>query len=200
VSDAIPQGDPQAVQIDVDLVNEMVAERLRYKVAREFQQADLIQKALAAIGVVVYDNERMWEALPGDVGKSHELRSQFGQLGHDYRRTDDGLTYQVDIDKVNDLISRRLSAKMDNNFLGADQLRHELARVGVEVDDPSRELLVPPPLTQLRRWSNHQPSQRPLLPQQRRAGSQLLPMTRHRARRDLEGRADLVPVQQHDVR
>ena len=60
------------------------------------------------------------------------LFDKFPELGHDYRRADNG-EFEVDEKLVNELLAKRLHARLARDFVVADNIRGELRKMGVEV-------------------------------------------------------------------
>lgn len=75
-------------------------------------------------------------------------RAQRAQLDrsklHDYSRshTDDYALRAEQLDRIDELLGRRLAAKRARDFEKADQLQAELRQLGVEVDDRARQWYV----------------------------------------------------------
>ena len=63
---------------------------------------------------------------------------------HDYSRshTDDYALRAEQLDRIDELLGRRLAAKRARDFEKADQLQAELRQLGIEVDDRARQWYV----------------------------------------------------------
>eukprot|EP00908_Phaeocystis_cordata_P022983 Transcript_5414.p4 GENE.Transcript_5414~~Transcript_5414.p4 ORF type:complete len:147 (+),score=66.59 Transcript_5414:915-1355(+) len=78
------------------------------------------------------DRERLWWSVNGERGQMPTFKAS----SHDYKRTDD--LPDVDIEPINQILAQRLQARITRDFATADQLRVDLRRMGVEVDDKAR--------------------------------------------------------------
>ena len=73
------------------------------------------------------------------------MNERFGETGHDYKRQDDG-SIEVDEAKVNEMLSARLHARLNRDFVAADRIRDDLRRqYNVEVQDQERSWQVVAP-------------------------------------------------------
>lgn len=114
----------------------MVADRLRAKLAREFERADALLAALHARGVSVSDDRRMWRAdgAPFSVYSYHE----------------EGAPGDVTPRWIEEAILRRGEARLARNYEAADAMDAILASLeaeGIGLDDARRtwRYLPPPP-------------------------------------------------------
>ena len=145
------EGDDAA--IDIGRVDDLLSARVGAKRAGDFRMADRIRNELRSLGVAVLDRERQWHVIVNDgaggrpdtdgqpyggYGGAHNMGGRFGDKGHDYRR-DDGGEVEVDEAKVDELLSARLHARLNRDFVAADDMRAQLRRdFGVEVFDQER--------------------------------------------------------------
>ena len=87
------------------------------------------------------DRKRTWQtAGHGGAGRAAEytgLFDKFPDVGHDYRRADNG-DFEVDEKRVSELLAKRLHARLSRDFVVADNLRGELRKMGVEVVDQDK--------------------------------------------------------------
>ena len=111
----------------------MVADRLRAKLAREFERADALLAALHARGVSVSDDRRMWRAdgAPFSVYSYHE----------------EGAPGDVTPRWIEEAILRRGEARLARNYEAADAILASLEAEGIGLDDARRtwRYLPPPP-------------------------------------------------------
>ena len=84
------------------------------------------------------DRERTWQtAAHGGPAEYTGLFDKFPDVGHDYRRADNG-DIEVDEKRVSELLAKRLHARLSRDFVVADNLRGELRKMGVEVVDQEK--------------------------------------------------------------
>ena len=87
------------------------------------------------------DRKRIWQTAGyGGAGRAAEytgLFDKFPDVGHDYRRADNG-DFEVDEKRVSELLAKRLHARLSRDFVVADDLRGELRKMGVEVVDQDK--------------------------------------------------------------
>jgi cysteinyl-tRNA synthetase len=138
-----PEAGPPATVLSENEMHQLLAERLKFRVLRDFVNADRIKEELADQGVFVDDRNKLWRAdgvefeIVGYLGKSRD----FGPMGHDYTLAPDAgpNTSNFSEDLIHELLKERLQAKMGRDFVRADRIREILKEEGVYVDDGSRE-------------------------------------------------------------
>jgi len=137
--------DDGSIPCDEPKINSMLAERMRAKMARDFDTADRLRDDLRRMGVEVFDKERTWRVGPGGGGGKGggSFGGGKGGTGHDYRRDDDG-SAPCDLDRINSMLAERMRAKMARDFGTADRIRDDLRRLGVEVFDKERTWRIGP--------------------------------------------------------
>lgn len=118
-------GDHGLDESTVRQVESLIARRIRAKKASRFAQADDLREQLRYLGVDVDDRARSWYVL--------------GAGGHGYERI--GPYIDLDVERVDTLLLRRVQAKRSRDFTTADRLQDELRSMGVEVNDARREWL-----------------------------------------------------------
>lgn len=121
------QAGNEVVEVDVEKVEELIMERAFLRRNRDFVGADEVRDALTEIGVRVLDRENEWYAMRKRTPGPPRERD-FGPLGHDYTRAPNDkteLTEEV-IAEINELIRKRLEAKMARRFEEADMHYGEL--------------------------------------------------------------------------
>ena len=128
-------------------IHALLAERLEYKMNRQFRDADAIQDELIQAGVHVHDGNKEWRA-DGE-------RFQYGNNGdRGMRNSDRGgggrsinpisnrriLLPAEDDEEIQDLVDQRMDAKRVRDYHVADELRDVLrADYNVEVNDKLRQ-------------------------------------------------------------
>lgn len=115
------------IEVDVEKVEELIMERAFLRRNRDFAGADEVRDALAEIGVRVLDKEYEWYAMRKRTAGPPRERN-FGPLGHDYTRAADDKTELTEeaTAEINELIRKRLEAKMSRSFEEADVHYNEL--------------------------------------------------------------------------
>jgi len=128
-------------------VEQLLEERDALRRERDYARADEILETLRfEHGVVVDDREKTWwvdgSATAGGTRSKRQAAAprafrEFGPAGHDYSRAeDDGAELNdEEAEAVDDLLRRRLQAKLARRFEEADELLEELRDMGVQVND-----------------------------------------------------------------
>jgi len=115
--------------ISDEMIGKMVAERLSYKMSRDFEKADSIREGLRAqYDVLIDDRLKMW-SVGGDFGEDHnarrDLAHKFATRG--YIRSKSSLPLSPEDEAyVQGRIDERSEAKRDRDFRTADGIREEL--------------------------------------------------------------------------
>ena len=134
--------DTMSAQIEA-----MLQERDELRRQRDFAGADAIRDELRdTLKVVIDDRRKTWwiddNDTPGRQQGGRNRRSSkearerdFGPSGHDYTRAeDDGAELaESELNDINELLRRRLEAKLGRDFVEADTLLEELIAMGVQV-------------------------------------------------------------------
>jgi len=113
-------------EIDVEKVEELLQERNFLRRNREFDAADEVRNKLNDMGVRVLDREQEW--FVWRKRRPMGAPRDFGPLGHDYTRANDDkseLSEEV-LGEINELLRKRLEAKMSRRFEEADGYYSEL--------------------------------------------------------------------------
>ena len=142
-------GRDGGIELDVAEIDAMLAERDDARKARDYEIADDIFEALYdEFGVMVDDKTRTWSvdaraarrASDGG-GRSNRRGGGSDGKGHDYSRDpwDEHELSDDEMDWIDDLLARRLSAKKGHRFEEADALQNKLRLLGVETNDRERE-------------------------------------------------------------
>ncbi|KAL3911224.1 MAG: hypothetical protein SGILL_007367 [Bacillariaceae sp.] len=142
--------------IDLDTINDLIAQRLRAKKTGQFDQADDIRNQLLDDhGVLIRDRDRKWRSGCSRSGsglkwlrdagnfnsRTSDYGSDLGPDGHDYVMASDAgdITSSMSEEEINRLLGERLASKLNRDFMRADAIQAELMQVGVFVDDRNRE-------------------------------------------------------------
>lgn len=155
----VNEGGWEDGMVDSNQVEDLLVERNLYRDERNFEDADDVRNELGSMGVVVFDNEKVWCVRgkePEELKKSlrrysnyvgeRERRNtnhaprDFGPLGHDMKRCQDCSKEYTDaeLDEVNKLIKERLQFKLRREYNDADLIKEQLWDMGVEIDDGSK--------------------------------------------------------------
>ena len=112
-------GEPALSEEQVTLIDELIARRLAARLTRQFDVADTTKAELGRLGVYMDDKRRTWRFDPP---------KDYGPLGHDYERAEEDSTPfdEGQLETINDLLRRRMEAKMTKRFDVADECLEEL--------------------------------------------------------------------------
>ena len=127
--------------VDVARVEDLIAERIDCRYARDFEGADAIRAELKqSHGVIVNDRERLWFV---DNGRSRTPDLSAHANGHDYTFVhSEGVEVEPDealLSNIHELLAKRLQAKFDRKFDEADACKAKLEGLGVRIFDKNRE-------------------------------------------------------------
>eukprot|EP00411_Alexandrium_monilatum_P014398 CAMPEP_0175272072 /NCGR_PEP_ID=MMETSP0093-20121207/46238_1 /TAXON_ID=311494 /ORGANISM="Alexandrium monilatum, Strain CCMP3105" /LENGTH=452 /DNA_ID=CAMNT_0016566853 /DNA_START=1 /DNA_END=1359 /DNA_ORIENTATION=+ len=113
-----------ASNINGATVRKLVAERERLRAAQDFDAADELRRQLGALGVEIFDNERLWRTADGQQGViitgGHEVDCLLGDS------------------EISSRVGQREEARSAKNWAQADSIRDELRSNGVELLDNQR--------------------------------------------------------------
>ena len=111
-----------------DEIHNLIAERLRCKLGREFDRADEIKRELVDAHVQVDDDNKLWRA----DGKRFTIAGV-----HDYAYAPDAgpINSTMPETEIKQLIRERVACKFSRDFAAADNIKAELEDVGVFVND-----------------------------------------------------------------
>lgn len=115
-------GQSAAVGLSDTDIRSMVAEREQARAGKDYALADELRKRLSALGVELYDNERLWKASDGRHGV---IVTGGAEIVH-CSLTDHEIQIQI---------QQREDARHQRDFDYADTIRSELRRLGVELVD-----------------------------------------------------------------
>jgi len=137
---------PNTSSLDDKEIHSLLAQRLEYKMSRDFSSADAIQDELIQAGVYVHDGNKEWRADGQSFG---DYRGQGGRPGRErgsrndrngpYTQSSQSLSTN-DADAIQDLVDERMDAKKVRDYDVADGIRDELRQdYNVEVNDKLRQ-------------------------------------------------------------
>jgi hypothetical protein len=114
-----------------DSIHELIAERLRCKLSRDFQRADEIKLELNDAHVQVDDTNKLWRS----DGKRFTIAGV-----HDYTYAPDAgpINSTMGETEIKELIRERVACKFSRDFTTADNIKAELEDAGVFVNDTDR--------------------------------------------------------------
>jgi cysteinyl-tRNA synthetase len=141
---------PVSSAITEDEIHALLAERLQYKMSRQFQDADRVQEQLLSNGVYVHDARKEWRAdgvMFGDYanegGKPSRERGSRSDRNRPYAQSEysDGeVLTSEQLQSIENLLSRRSGAKQTRNYRVADDIRDELKNdFNVFIEDRLRQ-------------------------------------------------------------
>eukprot|EP00927_Polykrikos_kofoidii_P073124 TRINITY_DN6919_c0_g1_i3.p1 TRINITY_DN6919_c0_g1~~TRINITY_DN6919_c0_g1_i3.p1 ORF type:complete len:475 (-),score=95.70 TRINITY_DN6919_c0_g1_i3:197-1525(-) len=116
--------DTEANDDHIAHIRKLVAERERFRASQDFDSADEMRRQLLALGVEVYDNDRVWKSSDG-------LQGVIITGGHEV----DCHLHESDIMSQ---VTQREEARSNKNWSQADSIRDDLRRAGVELLDNSK--------------------------------------------------------------
>lgn len=142
--------DSSVCTLDESEIHSMLAERLRHKMSRNFQDADAIQDQLRSNGVQVNDGLKQWRADGDDWERSSRSDNRFGG-GDDYNRVreythrghENTCLSPEDLEAIKLLIAERSECKSVKDYTRGDEIKDELsAKFDISIDDRRTEWAV----------------------------------------------------------
>jgi len=118
----MPSSSEGTSSIDEARVKELILERERARSNKDFSRSDEIREELKALGVEVYDKEKMWRAKCGASGCILGFRGSHGP---------------TDLE-ITTLVVQREKARQSGDWASSDMVRDELRAVGVEIYDKEK--------------------------------------------------------------
>eukprot|EP00928_Gymnodinium_smaydae_P024152 TRINITY_DN19640_c0_g1_i1.p1 TRINITY_DN19640_c0_g1~~TRINITY_DN19640_c0_g1_i1.p1 ORF type:complete len:415 (+),score=101.12 TRINITY_DN19640_c0_g1_i1:185-1429(+) len=112
-----PAPSEEAVQI-----RHLVSQREAARAAKDFTESDRLRDELKAMGVELFDKEKMWRTQTGLAGIIIGYRGD-----------------QVSDVEITTLVQEREKARHDNDYTKADMIRNELKEAGVEILDKQKQ-------------------------------------------------------------
>jgi len=119
----------EVVGVNEKLVDALVNERLKFKIARDYDKADSIREGLRTkFNVLIDDRLKEW-SVGGDFGEEHnamrEMADKFANRGFIKSNSSRPLS-QEDEEHIQSLVDERAVAKKERDFHTADSIRDEL--------------------------------------------------------------------------
>lgn len=111
-----PRGDPR------EAIKHLVMRREQARASKDFAQSDMIRDELKAMGVELFDKEKLWKSKDGHSGVVIGYRGSGGP---------------TDIE-INALIKQREKARQSNDYDMADMIRDELQQRGIGIFDKEK--------------------------------------------------------------
>jgi len=129
--------------VDVQIIDNMLLERLRAKLKRDFEQADQLREELRLMGVRVDDGTKQWRA---GVPLNERDPWQKPKINYQRRPSADEIDQDtaeisllpVDEDLVQTILTDRHEARRTQFWKRADELLDQLLKMGIDVDDSTR--------------------------------------------------------------
>jgi len=107
--------------LGVNSIQKLIAERERLRAAQDFESADEMRRQLAALGVEIFDNERIWRTTNGEQGiiitGGHQVVCNLSDFD------------------IASRVQQREDARNNKDWGSADTIRDELRQHGVELLD-----------------------------------------------------------------
>eukprot|EP01049_Picozoa_sp_SAG25_P012353 SAG25_NODE_1658_length_2593_cov_111.862871_2_plen_326_part_00 len=147
--------DGQTV-VDEAVVNQLLAQRLRAKMAREYDAADQAKQQLSELGVRVLDKAKTWSAgaICTPAGLQQRLDGLTAQgaaaleAEHGYARTDPATGVVLSGDDellLHRMLLERVHAKRLRDFAKADGIRAQLREAGCHLNEQEKTFRIQPP-------------------------------------------------------
>jgi len=116
-------------EVDDSVIDEMVMERFKCKITKQYDKADSIREDLRTkFNVIIDDRIKEW-SVGGDFGEEHnrnrEMADTFANRGYVKSTTSTPIS-EEDEGQIQALIDERTQAKKDRDFTTADDIRDEL--------------------------------------------------------------------------
>ena len=134
--------DTSRCTITTDQVDQLIAERLKFKMARNFKEADAIQDALRGQGIFINDGFKEWRGDGEDWDQSSRGRGGNNRNGGEfsvrqYTHRGPGLSLsEEDKELISGLVAKRAQAKATRDYDLADSVREQLTQdYSVTIDD-----------------------------------------------------------------
>jgi len=133
--------DESRCSITEDQIDQLIAERLRFKMSRNFREADAIQDALIGQGIYINDGFKEWRGDGDDWGqgtRGSNRRSDGGEFRvREYSHRGPGMGLSTDEKElISGLVAKRAQAKATRDYDLADSIREQLTSdYTVTVDD-----------------------------------------------------------------
>lgn len=103
-------------------IKSLIQAREQARASKDFAQSDSLRDQLKAMGVEIFDKDKMWRAKSGESGCIIGYRGQGGA---------------TDLE-INTLVVQREKARQSSDFATADKIRQELKQFGVDILDKEK--------------------------------------------------------------
>lgn len=132
--------DESRCTISEDQIDQLIAERLQFKMSRSFREADAIQDALTGQGIFVNDGFKEWRGDGEDWGQGARGNNSRGNgdFGpREYSQRGPGMGLSTDEKElISGLVAKRSQAKATRDYDLADSVREQLTSdYAVTIDD-----------------------------------------------------------------
>ena len=121
---------PSISTLTEDAIHQLIAERVKCRLDRDFDRADEIQRQLVDAHVQLDDRKKLW--------RSDGVR--FSPEGYDYEYAPEAgpIKSSMPEEDIKELLRERFARKISHNFDGADAIEFELIDAGVDLIDKER--------------------------------------------------------------
>jgi cysteinyl-tRNA synthetase len=126
---------PSISPLSDDEIHNLIAERLRCKLNRDFERADEIKVDLLAKDVAIDDLNRMWRA---DGVRIFVAKGRNSKLDYTYAPDAGPSQATMTDEEVAKLLADRQKCRFNYDFDDADLIRSDLWEAGVQIDDKNR--------------------------------------------------------------
>ena len=142
-----PGAGPNTSSLSETEIHRMIAERLQFKMVRDFREADAIQGEFEKFGISVHDGRKEWRADGerfggGDGDRGGRPGREAGSRADRFRPYEKSEHSEEtnDLEQIMHLIEERTEAKKARAFQDADEIQDELRKnFNVEVNDKTRQ-------------------------------------------------------------
>jgi len=131
--------DPRVCTLTEKQIHQSIRERMHCRHARNYRDADSIERRLRRFGVEVCDRAREWRA---DGVRMVSSRLEMNKFGHIYEQVGgpiDPRHCTLRREEIHDMIRERMHAKLKRDFGKADTIQDRLRAFGVDMDDKTKE-------------------------------------------------------------
>lgn len=131
--------DPRVCTLTEKQMHQLIRDRMHCKHARNYHDADSIERRLRRFGVEVCDRAREWRA---DGVRMVESRLEMNKFGHIYEQVGGPIDPQhctLRREEIHDMMRERMHAKLKRDFGKADTIQDRLRGFGVDMDDKTKE-------------------------------------------------------------
>jgi cysteinyl-tRNA synthetase len=134
--------DTEKCPLSLDEIHKLLAQRLEYKLNRDFRMADEIQGVLLQNGVWVHDKMKHWRADGGvfsDIDTGRTSNSANGPIEYTISTYSEPMDDEEKIAEIQNMVVLRASFRSQSNYKEADDVRDKLWNdYNVAVDDRTK--------------------------------------------------------------